>query len=401
MVEGKKETMIKKIINKVFKTIFNSTATVFPIRKQLVLFESFNGKLPSDNPYAIYQELIKQTKKKNLYWGIKRANIKEARAQYPDLNLIPRFSLRWIWLAARANFWVFNSRMPNWLKKNKDTIYIQTWHGTPLKKLGIDIQDVAMPGTSTEQYKKNFIFETNRWDYLIVPNEYSKRIFKQAFQFQNNMLEIGYPRNDELVNNRNNEKLQSELKKKIIGKDKGRVILYAPTWRDDYFIKKGSYKFFMPFDLEKTLNCLDEEDTLIIRPHYLVGDSIDIKGYENRIKVCINENINELYLISDLLITDYSSVMFDFAILKRPMMFYPYDMAHYKEKLRGFYLDYNEVPGPIAEDEESFYRYIREFISQGKFSQYDDKAQKFEQLFCRWENGVASRKISKLIVKKN
>ncbi|AYW45237.1 CDP-glycerol glycerophosphotransferase family protein [Tetragenococcus koreensis] len=392
--------MIKRILSKIYKIIFNFIATVFPIHKGLVLFESFNGKLPSDNPYAIYQELVKQTEKKNLYWGIKKEYMKEARAQYPDLNLIPRFSVQWLWFATRANFWVFNSRMPNWLKKNNDTIYIQTWHGTPLKRLGADIQEVAMPGTDTENYKNNFIFEANRWDYLIVPNEYSKKVFKQAFHFQNDMLEIGYPRNDELVNNKANKKLQNELKKKIIGKEKGRVILYAPTWRDDYFIKKGSYRFFIPFDLEKIVNCLDKEDTLIIRPHYLVGDTIDITGYEDQVKVCMNEAINDLYLISDLLITDYSSVMFDFAILQRPMLFYPYDMAHYEEKLRGFYLDYSEVPGPIAENEEYLYKFIREFISQGKFSKYDNIMKQFEQLFCSWENGDASEKVSKVITEK-
>ncbi|MDN6268246.1 MAG: CDP-glycerol glycerophosphotransferase family protein [Tetragenococcus koreensis] len=392
--------MIKRIISKVYKIIFNITATVFPVRKDVVLFESFNGKLPSDNPYAIYQELVKQTDKANLYWGIKKVHIKEAKQQFPDLNLVPRFSVKWLWLTTRANFWVFNSRMPNWLKKNKGTIYIQTWHGTPLKKLGADIQDVAMPGTSTEQYKNNFILEASRWDYLIAPNEYSEKIFKQAFQFQNNILEIGYPRNDELVNNKNNQKLQDGLKEKIIGKKNGRVILYAPTWRDDYFIKKGSYKFYMPFSLEKMVKCLGQDDTLIIRPHYLVGDSIDIKGYEDRVKVCMDEAINDLYLISDLLITDYSSVMFDFAILQRPMLFYPYDMAHYKEKLRGFYLDYNEVPGPIAEDEEKLYEFIRNFVSQGQFSGYDRKKERFEQLFCSWESGEASQKITNLIVER-
>ncbi|MDN6502095.1 MAG: CDP-glycerol glycerophosphotransferase family protein [Tetragenococcus koreensis] len=392
--------MIKRIISKVYKIIFNITATVFSVRKDVVLFESFNGKLPSDNPYAIYQELVKQTDKANLYWGIKKVHIKEAKQQFPDLNLVPRFSVKWLWLTTRANFWVFNSRMPNWLKKNKGTIYIQTWHGTPLKKLGADIQEVAMPGNDTEKYKNNFIFEASRWDYLIAPNQYSEDIFKRAFQFKNTFLEIGYPRNDELVNNKNNQKLQDGLKEKIIGKKNGRVILYAPTWRDDYFIKKGSYKFYMPFSLEKMVKCLGQDDTLIIRPHYLVGDSIDIKGYEDRVKVCMDEAINDLYLISDLLITDYSSVMFDFAILQRPMLFYPYDMAHYKEKLRGFYLDYNEVPGPIAEDEEKLYEFIRNFVSQGQFSGYDRKKERFEQLFCSWESGEASQKITNLIVER-
>lgn len=392
--------MIKRILSKIYKIIFNITATIFPIQEGLVLFESFNGKLPSDNPYAIYQELVKQTDNKHLYWGIKKVHIKEARVQFPDLNLVPRFSIKWLWLTTRANFWVFNSRMPNWLKKNKNTSYIQTWHGTPLKKLGADIQEVAMPGTDTEKYRNNFIFEASRWDYLIAPNQYSEDIFKRAFQFKNTFLEIGYPRNDELVNNKSNRELKDELKEKIVGKKSGRVILYAPTWRDDYFIKKGSYKFFMPFDLEKIITCLDKEDTFIIRPHYLVGDSINIKGYENQVKVCVDENINELYLISDLLITDYSSVMFDYAILQRPMLFYPYDMVHYKEKLRGFYLDYNEVPGPIAESEEKLYEFIDEFVLRGEFLQYSEKEQVFGQTFCSWEDGKASTEASKIIIKR-
>jgi len=392
--------MIKRILSKIYKIIFNITATIFPIQEGLVLFESFNGKLPSDNPYAIYQELVKQTDNKHLYWGIKKVHIKEARAQFPDLNLVPRFSVKWLWLTTRANFWVFNSRMPNWLKKNKNTSYIQTWHGTPLKKLGADIQEVAMPGTDTEKYRNNFIFEASRWDYLIAPNQYSEDIFRRAFQFKNTFLEIGYPRNDELVNNKSNRELKEELKEKIVGKKSGRVILYAPTWRDDYFIKKGNYKFFMPFDLEKIVTCLDKEDTFIIRPHYLVGDSINIKGYENQVKVCVDENINELYLISDLLITDYSSVMFDYAILQRPMLFYPYDMVHYKEKLRGFYLDYNEVPGPIAESEEKLYEFIDEFVRRGEFLQYSEKEQVFGQTFCSWEDGKASTEASKIIIKR-
>ncbi|GMA43645.1 hypothetical protein GCM10025853_11020 [Tetragenococcus halophilus subsp. halophilus DSM 20339] len=286
------------------------------------------------------------------------------------------------------------------VKKNAGTIYIQTWHGTPLKKLGSDIQEVAMPGTNTEQYKNNFIFEASRWNYLIAPNEYSEHIFKHAFQFQNDILETGYPRNDELVNNRNKQSLQNELKEKIIGKKEGRVILYAPTWRDDYFIKKGIYKFYMPFDLKKLLNCLDQEDTLVIRPHYLVGDSIDTEGFEDRVKVCVHENINELYLISDLLITDYSSVMFDFAILRRPMLFYPYDIAHYKEKLRGFYFDYNKVPGPIAEDEESFYDLLRQYSSKKIVSHLTEQVENFARVYTSWERGEASKQIAELIEKK-
>src|SRR5699024_4667092 len=155
------------------------------------------------------------------------------------------------------------------IPKPSKTIYLQTWHGTPLKKLATDMDEVHMPGTNTEKYKKNFVTESSKWDYLISPNEYSTEIFKRAFQFNKTMIESGYPRNDFLIthNNKNNinaikNKLQLPKDKKIIlnrinvifvimckknninaiknklqlPKDK-KIILYAPTWRDDDFKK--------------------------------------------------------------------------------------------------------------------------------------------------------------------
>ena len=112
------------------------------------------------------------------------------------------------------------------------------------------------------------------------------------------------------------------------------------------------------------IQLLDKEDLLIIRPHYLVKDSIDIDGYENQVRVCVDEDINDLFLIADCLITDYSSVMFDFAILKKPMIFYAYDLVHYENEVRGFYFDYDSLPGPICKDETAFYNAIKTFIQK-------------------------------------
>ncbi len=97
--------------------------------------------------------------------------------------------------------------------------------------------------------------------------------------------------------------------------------MYAPTWRDDDFSEQGKYKFTLPFNLDDFFDSVDPQTILIIRPHYLVKDSIDITGFEDRVKILADEDINQLYLITDMLITDYSSVMFDFANLKRPMLF--------------------------------------------------------------------------------
>lgn len=391
--------MIKKVISRIYRIFFNIIASLFTVKKKSVLFESFNGKLPSDNPYYIYLELKKQQPDWDLVWGVKPSLYDKAKKEFPDFKFIKRFSLKWLFFTPRSQFWVFNARMPHWLKKNKGTTYIQTWHGTPLKKLGLDIETVSMPGTDNSVYKREFIFESSRWDYLIAPNEYSKKIFKRAFGFKNKFLDTGYPRNDILVQKKNDDNYKRQLKKRILGKEDGRVILYAPTWRDDYFVSKGNYKFYMPFDLEQIVSILNPSDVFIIRPHYLVGDTIDVTGFERNVKVCLEEDINELYLISDMMITDYSSVMFDYAILERPMMFYPYDIEHYQEELRGFYFDYNEVPGPIVYTSNDLYVAITEFFIKKKFNIYTNSLKKFACQFSYLEKGTSSKEIAKIIEK--
>lgn len=393
-------TNIKKIISYLYGKLFNFIASYFSIKKNTILFENFNGKLPGDNPYAIYNEFINNIDHNDwyVYWGIKKKYLSIAQERFPEINFVVRFSIKWLFLAPRSNFWVFNARMPIWLKKNKQTVYFQTWHGTPLKKLGLDIQNVSIPGTTNESYKESFIKESERWDFLIAPNDYSKRIFKKAFQFQNEFLEIGYPRNDHLVKYGSNNEIKNILKKKILGRTNGRVILYAPTWRDDYYISKGNYKFKMPFQLKKVFDLMNEDDVLILRPHYLVEDSIDINGYEQKVFINSSEDINNLYLISDFLITDYSSVMFDFAELHKPMLFYAYDLNHYEKKIRGFYIDYiNELPGAISTNEEDFYKQFKFMINMT--SNYSITFSKKYSNFCdRYCRGMSES--SEAVVKK-
>lgn len=382
--------------------VFNFFAVVMPVRKRTIIFESFNGKKPSDNPYYIWLELEKNPEiKKNwkVYWGIKKENYNELKRMYPSITFIPRFSFRWLVCMTTANYWVFNSRMPHWLKKNHKTIYIQTWHGTPLKRLGTDIQSVKMPSTSTHSYHINFVKETKRWDYLIAPNVYSREIFKESFKYENQFLSMGYPRNDKLVQSKDNEKLIQYLKKKITGKEKGKIFLYAPTWRDDYFISKGIYKFFMPFNLDKLFSKLDEDDILIIRPHYLVKDTINVWGYEDRVLICADEEINDLFLICDLLITDYSSVMFDYSILLKPILFYAYDFNYYNENLRGFYFDIEkEAPGKFVKTEEEFYTEIWMFNTNKYNTSFLNSLVAFNKKFNHWEDGNSSQLIAELIL---
>lgn len=397
------KSKLKKMISLVYRAGFNGISKL-NIKKNIIIFEAFNGKIPSDNPLAIYQAYVESNPENNQYcfWSVKKEFIQEAYNQFPNIQIIERFSLKWLLVVPRANFWIFNSRMPTWLHKNKKTIYIQTWHGTPLKKLGLDIEEVAISNSDDKKYKQEFIKEAQRWDILLAQNTYSAQIFKNAFNFDNELLEIGYPRNDKLVQEKNNHKIIKLLRQLLFKQNSeeiGKIILYAPTWRDDYFIREGVYKFTLPFKLEKIFSTLNENDKLIIRPHYLVKDSIDITGYEDRVIIAPEYDINELYLVSDLLITDYSSVMFDYAILGKPMLFFAYDYEHYKDKLRGFYFDYEKVPGPIVKTESEFHLKIEEFVKFGDYIEYTKSREVFFTKFCSLENGRSSQYIVEHLIK--
>src|SRR5699024_6347037 len=209
--------------------------------------------------------------------------------------------------------------------------------------------EVHMPGTNTEKYKKNFITESSKWDYLISPNPYSTEIFKRAFQFDKTVIESGYPRNDFLINYNNKSDIAS-IKKRLNLSANKKIILYAPTWRDDDFKKKGHYNFDLPFDINVLEKEFSQDYMIVLRLHYLIAEQIDLSKYPDFIiDFSYHEDIRDLYLVADVLITDYSSVFFDYANLKRPIIFYVHDIDNYRDKLRGFYFDFESLaPGPLV-----------------------------------------------------
>lgn len=260
------------------------------------------------------------------------------------------------------------------------------------KKLANDMDEVHMPGTTTEQYKRNFLKEASKWDYLISPNAYSTEIFRSAFQFKKTFIESGYPRNDFLHKKNRNEEMLKIKERLGINKDK-KIILYAPTWRDNSFYAKGKYKFNMVLDLESLKNQLCNEYILILRMHYLVSENINLTEYkEFAYDFSDHNDIRELYLISDILITDYSSVFFDFAGLKRPILFYVPDIEFYRDNLRGFYYDFEKcAPGPLLKTTEK----VIEAIHKTKNYKQDENITSFYDQFCYLEKGDSSKKLWK------
>ncbi|ANZ62318.1 CDP-glycerol glycerophosphotransferase family protein [Secundilactobacillus paracollinoides] len=366
-----------------------------PYDQTTIVFESFGGRQVSDSPYAIYRLFKELYPGFNFVWSIDRSLKKFCKEN--NIPFVVRRTSKWVRTLEKATYWISNARFPSWVKKPNYVTYIQTWHGTPLKKLGLDIENVSMPGTTTAKYHANFVKEANRWDALVSPNDYSTRIFRSAFGFNNQILKVGYPRNDELLNSSADD-IQRLKEEMGIPLDK-KVVLYAPTYRDNQFAEKGKYTFELPFSLDDFKKQFGEDTVLILRMHYLIANALDISDYTDFVyDFSSHPNISDLYLVSDMLITDYSSVFFDYAYLKRPILFYPYDYHLYKDELRGFYLDYEkDLPGDIANNESELLAGIKKDLQQPDMS-HDARFMKFYKRFCAIDDGLSSLKIVNYVV---
>ena len=362
------------------------------INKNQIIFCSFKGDYYSDSPKYIYEYLYENYKDDyDFVWVLNDKKVKIPG----NPKRVTRFSLEYFKEVARSKYWVINGRQFDPLDKKDSQVIVSTWHGTPLKKLGLDIGNVY---TMNPFIKHSYVNVSKQWDYLISPNRYTTNILKSCFGYQKEIFESGYPRNDILYNA--DEEMVNRIKSSLNIPEDKKVILYAPTWRDDEFIDAGLIKFQLKLELDKLKEAFSDEYIKLIRTHYFIADKLDLSGVEDfAIDVSKYNDIAELYLISDLLITDYSSVFFDFANLKRPILYYTYDLDKYENVLRGFYIDIRkEVPGPLLETTDEVIDAIRN-IDQLK-EEYKEKYDQFYERFCSIDDGNASKRIVEKVWKK-
>ncbi len=363
-----------------------------PIKKKTVLFECFLGQSYGDQPKYIYEEMLSRgmDKQYTLIWAFRKNKM---NLDVPgDCKKVAYLSLRYLWCVMRCETIVNNSRFPYFLVTNPKTVFLQTWHGTPLKRLGLDQDEVHMPNTTTEKYKANIVRSSRQWDYMLSQNRFSTERFCSAFALkQEQIWEFGYPRNDILsLPDVKKQEIVSHVKQKLgIPADK-RIVMYAPTFRDND-TKQAKYNHTFPFDLNDFANRLGDDTVLLLRLHYLVSQTVGKEiSSKNIIDASAYPDITELYLIADLLITDYSSVMFDYAITHKPMLFYMYDLASYRDMLRGFYFDLSELPGPMVEDYEKMVCFAQNPTSYQ--AEYAEKYLKFRGKFNYLDDGKAAKR---------
>lgn len=376
--------MIRKLIFFIIYKVIYKFFWIFPVKKNRVLFSSYFGRNYSDSPRFIYEELIKHRDDLEIIWVQNRKN--------PDLEergvkIIGANTWEYLYYSATSAYWIDNCHGYHLREPRKETIYLQTWHGTPLKKIAQDIE-----GDQYAVSRKSWELESSYWDYLISPSTMLNKLFAKAFKVSEKiMINAMYPRNEFLI-----KADREKIKKKVIetlGVDsKKKNILYAPTFR---LGETEIYK--INFNCEKLMRELGDEYNFLVRVHPNVK-VVSPEIFENSYVIDASkyDDIQELYAVTDILITDYSSVFFDFAILKKPMIFYPYDFEKYRDDDRGFYFPYEEtVPGPICDSEERVIEEIKDVKRDPeKFTKHLDQ---FNKKFNDTEFQGSSEKILKTI----
>ncbi|WP_455540005.1 CDP-glycerol glycerophosphotransferase family protein [Terrisporobacter sp.] len=387
-----------KLVKWIKKCVFNLITFMYKIiykhikvDEKTIIFISYHGKGYLCNPKYIHKELLKDSRFKDFKFIYPLKNKNEV---IDGAKVIRYRGLKFFYYLAKSKYWVVNCKLPSYCLKKDNQVYIQTWHGTPLKRLAHDIEvkdDTTFYRSkmSRDEMTKTYDIDVEKYDYLISPNPYSSEIFESCFKINRDKIkEYGYPRNDYLVNI-TDEEIEALKVKYNIPKNK-KVILYAPTWRDNKFNEKG-YVHELKVNFEKWEKKLSDEYVVIFKPHYLISNKfndINLEGF--LFKIDEDVDINELYVMSDLLVTDYSSVFFDYSILNRPILFYMYDLDEYRDELRGFYLDINkDLPGRITTKEEE----LLDIIKNRKYDEYKEKLSEFKNKYNSLEKGNASKQI--------
>jgi len=376
------------IVQKLSMQSYYKQCMQLPLQKNLIVFESFFGKNYSGQPKYLYEYLLEHNPSCTFVWVYQ----KDPQNIPGNPIIVKRGSREYFHYLATAQYWVNNIIFPIH-KKRSETIYVQTWHGTPLKRLGYDIE-VDGPEVNV---RENFYKESRNWDYLLTQNAYTSEILQRAFKFDKEIIEEGYPHSDFLINA--TQKRAEQIKKSLeLPLDK-KIILYAPTWRDNDTNGNWSFNFTLKINLKKWQEQLGEEYIILIRMHHLITNIKDLDEVEGfAYNLSTYDDIQELSLISDILITDYSSVFFDFGVTKKPILFYTYDFEEYSEKLRGFYLDMkSDLPGPIIQEDAALLDAIINIKSIEV--DYAEAYNTFIKRFCYLDNGHSTERVAKKVFK--
>lgn len=397
----KQNIFIRKIARKIYflkcNFQYKMITRKLKVDDELIIFASFNGRSYCDSPKALYEYIIKDEKYKNykFVWAFKDVEKHKYLEKNNNTKVIDIKSKEFLKTMGQAKYWIFNYKIQDYIFPKKSQVFVQCWHGTPLKRLGCDLEHFNNAMNSISEIRDRYHMEAEKFSYFISPSKFASEKFISTWDLkkigkENIMLEEGYPRNDFLYNYTEDDVINIKEKLNIKSTNK-KIILYAPTYRDNQHSTEIGYTYKTQVDFDKLQEELSNEYIILFRAHWLVAQSFNFDKYKDFIIDVSNyDDINHLYVISDMLITDYSSVFFDYANLKRPIIFYMYDLEDYRDNIRGFYLKLEELPGNIVKREGELINEIKDLSTN--FT-YNIKYKKFNEKFNYLDDGKASKRV--------
>ncbi|MFJ4858047.1 MULTISPECIES: CDP-glycerol glycerophosphotransferase family protein [unclassified Streptomyces] len=354
-----------------------------PLR-DAVLYISLGGKQFSDSPRAVYEELVRR--------GVEVEHIWTQDTGLPEMPAEARVvgwgSREWYEALARSRYVVVNTAIGDWFVTRPGQRVVQTWHGTPLKKIGKDL--LGSP-KSSPAYIAGLPHSYRQFEFVVSPNAYTTEIMRRAYSIESDMLESGYPRND-VFHAPDRDERAARVRERLGLPEGKKVVLYAPTWREDQRHASNLYKLDLRIDLAAAQAELGHDHVLLFRKHPRVHDNVPGAGGGFVWDVTRYPDIADLYLVADVLITDYSSALFDFAHSSKPMLFFTYDLEHYRDSLRGLYFDFTtRAPGPLLETSEELVKALRDVDTVE--AEYREKYAQFKKDFCEPGDGLATARV--------
>ena len=335
---------------RIFYGFANFILYFFPIQRKKIVFQNFGGKGYGDNPKYIAEEFIKQKLDYQLIWLVRDMSL-----EFPkEIKKVKYGSLRAYFELATAKIWIDNIRNGLRTKKKKKQFYIQTWHGSiPLKKIEKSAEDLL-----DKRYVKKAKKDGKITNLMLSNSKWATELYQNDFWYSGPILEAGVPREDVLVGN------VEAYKKKVLDffsiQNNPNIILYAPTFRQERNMENFTFDYeAVVQELEKKLN---DNYILLVRLH--PNDVMLYKNIKETDKVknaSAYPDMQELLLASNILITDYSSTMFEFSILNKTVFLFARDLDAYLKTEREMYFNIVELPFPIAQNEEELFHNIREF----------------------------------------
>ena len=374
-----------RVQRRVLRGVYYPLQQKLPLR-DAVMFVSWKGKQCADNPLAIAEELRRRGDDREHIWAVNDYSV----AAPEGARTVLTWTEDYYEALARSRYLISNDDMSGRYHKRDGQVYVQTWHGTPLKKIGFDIEQPQF--ISGAGYFDVLRQDVAMWDLLLSPNPFSTQIMRQAFRYDGEVLESGYPRND-LLRSGDAGSIAADVRRRLGLPPGKRVVLYAPTWRDNQYYASGRYRFDLRLDLERAWRRLGEDHVFLIRGHHHMAEDVSAGTRPDfAINATAYPDISELFLVSDMLITDYSSVMFDFAPTGRPMVFFTYDLEQYRDKLRGFYFDFEaEAPGPLLATSDEVVSAIAGIDAVA--SAHRPAYEAFTARFCPLDDGKAAARV--------